>query len=104
MIAAKKSNKSTAKKSNQSTGKNDSISKQLNEKEIWKPKKKSARSYLAPVKNWNVDKKVQDRPKISLLTNANLSTTVHTVAKRKVALRNTCASDSICQVKLCFFF
>lgn len=75
-----------------------SISKQLNETEKWARKTRSSKSYLAPVKNWNINKKVQDKPKISMLTNGNSMTTIHTVGKRKVKLRNTCGPDSILQV------
>lgn len=86
----------------QSSKKSDSIgetgAKQLSQTEKWQRKTKSTRSYLAPVPNWNVDRRVQGTPKILLLTNASLSTTVHTVAKKKVALRNTCAADSLFQV------
>lgn len=81
-----------------SNDESNSISKQLNEKERWQRRGKPSHSYLAPVKNWNIDKKVQGKPKIAMLTNASLSTTVHTVAKKKVVLRNTCASDSILQL------
>lgn len=96
-------NESSCKKSfSQSIRKSnvDSICKQLNEKEAWQRKAKSNRSYLAPVKNWNIDKKVQGKPKILLLSNASLSTTIHTINKKKVALRNTCAPDSLFQVML----
>lgn len=75
-----------------------SIAKQLNEEEKWQRKSKSSRSYLNPVQNWNIDRRVQSKPKISMLKNASLSTTVHTVQKKKVALRNTCAADSLFQV------
>lgn len=75
-----------------------SISKQLRETEKWTGKTRSSKSYLAPVKNWNINKKVQNKPKISMLINGNSITTVQTVGKRKVKLRNTCGPDSILQV------
>lgn len=76
--------------------------KQLNEKEVWdrnKSSKKSANhSYLQTVPNWNVDRRVQSKPRINMLLNGSLSTTTHKVGKSKVAVRNTCAFDAICQV------
>lgn len=47
--------------SNAIAGESNSIPKQLNEKKNWQRKPKTNRSYLAPVKNWNIDKKVQDK-------------------------------------------
>lgn len=76
------------------------IVEQLQETEKWgnKPKSKSG-SYLSANPNWNIDKKkMKGKPKIGHLLNGNLSTTMHTVNKKKVAVRNTCAFDSICQV------
>lgn len=78
--------------------KSKSISKELNETEKWSRRPRNPKSYLAPVKNWNIDKKVQDMPKILMLMNASLSTTVHTIEKEKFALRNTCGPDAALQV------
>lgn len=75
-----------------------SVSQEMNEKEKWSKPKRSARSYLNPVPNWKLDQRVQSKPKISLLQNASQSSTIYTIDGRKVALRNTCASDAICQL------
>ncbi|XP_055306691.1 uncharacterized protein LOC129570987 [Sitodiplosis mosellana] len=71
---------------------------QLNEKEVWQRKKQSNNSYLRPVPNWNLDRRVQSKPKINMFLNGSLSTTTHKVGTSKVAVRNTCAFDSICQL------
>lgn len=79
-------------------GGSNSIAKQLNQTEKWNRKTRSSSSYLAPVKNWSIDKKVQAKPKISMLINANLSTTIHIIDKQKTGLRNTCGPDCVLQV------
>lgn len=77
--------------------------KLLNEKETWDRKKgPSAHSYLDPVQNWNLDQRVQSKPKINMFLNGSLSTTTHKVGKDTVAVRNTCGFDSICQVSSLF--
>lgn len=77
--------------------------KVLNEKEKWgKKRARSAHSYLNPVRNWNVDQRVQSKPKINMFLNGSLSTTTHKVGKEYVVARNTCAFDSICQVNSLF--
>lgn len=73
--------------------------KLLNEREKWQKKTSSTNSYLRPVPNWNLDQRVQSKPKILMLSNGSLSTTTHKVGKTKVAVRNTCPFDSICQVR-----
>lgn len=76
-------------------------SKQLNEQEKWsKKQKRQSKSYLNPVSNWILDKRVKDNPKIAMLSNASLSTTTYKLdnSGKKSAPRNTCASDAICQV------
>lgn len=90
---------SCATKPTRVTAAKESLAKKLNQPETWKPKA-SKRSYLIPVRNWNIDQRVQSKPKISMLSNASLSTTTYTVNKKKVALRNTCGPDAFLQVKL----
>lgn len=69
-------------------------------RENWnkRPKKVKKSKYIlkAPncVLNTNTDKKV----KIGFLINGNLSNTVYQIRGRPVALKNTCAFDSIAQV------
>lgn len=94
---ADKENTQSKKKSNA-----DEIAKGLNQTEKWdrKAKSNSRYSYLSSVPAWKIDKKVQSKPKTqpALLINGSLSTTCHTVEKQRVAIRNTCSPDAICQV------
>lgn len=75
-------------------------SKQLNQKEKWARSKRQSKSYLESVPNWNLDKKAKNATKIAMLSNASLSTTTYKIdnSGKKSAPRNTCASDTICQV------
>lgn len=87
-----RSTKSTGSTNHQTT------KKQLNETEKWSKRKRSNNSYLQPVPNWNLDQRVQSRPKISILSNASKLALTHMVEGKRVALRNTSAFDSISQV------
>lgn len=77
------------------------LAKFLNNKDKWnkKPKTKQS-SYLHPVPNWNLVFDVDKKVKIGLLSNGNVSKTIYNVKGKAVALRNTCAFDSIVQVCL----
>lgn len=73
--------------------------KSLNNKEKWNKRKKSKQSsYLHPVPNWDLVFDVDKKVKIGLLSNGNISKTIYNVNGEAVALRNTCAFDSIVQV------
>ncbi len=80
------------------------LAKTLNNKEKWnKKKKKKQSSYLHPVPNWDLVFDVDKTVKIGLLSNGNISKTIYNVNGKSVALRNTCAFDSIVQVCLIMF-
>lgn len=77
----------------------EDVQKQLNATEKWSKRKRSTRtSYMAPVPNWNLDQRVQNRPRISILSNASNTALTHIVDGKRVALRNTSSFDSNCQV------
>lgn len=98
--------KLTGELSKQNKKKSDAkeTAKQLNEKEKWQRKPKSKGSYLSSVPAWNIDRKVQSKPSTQpkFLINGSLSTTSYSIERKQVAIRNTCASDSLCQVGTLF--
>ncbi|KAJ6642712.1 NOF-FB transposable element, partial [Pseudolycoriella hygida] len=70
-------------------------------KENWgkRPKRKTKKSkYLASAPNWGLNTNIEKKVKIGTLLNGNLSRVVYKVGKQIVALRNTCAFDSIAQI------
>lgn len=71
--------------------------------ETWnKTKKKTTSKYLKSAPNWNLNNNIQKKVKLGILQNGNLSNTTYKVGNQKVALTNTCAFDSICQVNFYF--
>lgn len=75
------------------------LAKTLNNKEKWNKRKRTKQSsYLHPVPNWDLVFDVDKKVKIGLLSNGNISKTIYNVKGKAIALRNTCALDSIVQV------
>lgn len=80
------------------------LAKSLNNREKWNKRKKTKQSsYLHTVPNWDLVFDVDKKVKIGLLSNGNISKTIHNVNGKSVALRNTCAFDSIVQVCMNLF-
>lgn len=72
---------------------------ELNQKEKWKKKIKRSH-YIKPSPHWDLITNVDKKIKLGILRNGSISTTTHRVGKKTVALSNTCAFDSVAQVKL----
>lgn len=91
--------------SNKATRVQSIIHTELNHKEAWSKRRKTKRSvYIKPSPHWDLITNIDKRVKLGVLSNGNLSKTVHRINKKVVAVGNTCSFDSIAQVMLTIIF
>lgn len=90
----------TAKTSSQIPSSASQAVSEMDYNESWnKSIKKPTSKFMKPAPNWNLNTNIQKKVKLGILQNGNLSSTTYKVGnKQKVALTNTCAFDSVCQV------